>query len=429
MVAEHADFRARGKRPRMSNEATEDSPTITLAPGTAVTIAPAAIPPTSDASVKACANCGAPMLGPFCYACGQSEKGLIRHLASVMVDVADTVFNIDSRLFRSIGPLYFRPGFLTSEYFAGRRTRYLSPVRLFFFLCIISFFAIQSSLHIGDMNLANVRSKLGGNYAIGSAQNEAELEQRTHKALDKLDQAIAKPGLSPLALEPMKEAANAVRAESAKRLAWLKMRDATVAKGEKTPVDPSEQEGPIALDDIPWETAKQSVHITWLPHFANDKLTEMVGRAHENVLAAKRDPRREIANLFSVLPQTLFVMMPLFAVLLKLSYLFKRRLYMEHLMVALHSHAFVFLSLLLVTIVTFLIDWAVTGAQWASPLLRLLRAAIWTWLPVYLFLMQKRLYGQGWFMTSVKYAVIGLCYVVMLGFGVVGAVFVSLTTA
>jgi len=48
----------------------------------------------------------------------------------------DTVFNIDSRVFRSLFPLYFRPGYLTLEYFAGRRVRYVTPFRLFFFLCL-----------------------------------------------------------------------------------------------------------------------------------------------------------------------------------------------------------------------------------------------------------------------------------------------------
>ena len=40
----------------------------------------------------------------------------------------------------------------------------------------------------------------------------------------------------------------------------------------------------------------------------------------------------------------MFVLIPLFALLLKLFYVFRRRLYMEHLIVALHSHAFLFLA-------------------------------------------------------------------------------------
>lgn len=83
----------------------------------------AANPPVeSIAPALACGNCGVPLQGPYCHACGQPVKGMIRHLASVMADIGDTLFNVDSRIFRTLVPLYLRPGFLTNEYLAGRRT-------------------------------------------------------------------------------------------------------------------------------------------------------------------------------------------------------------------------------------------------------------------------------------------------------------------
>ena len=112
--------------------------------------------------------------------------------------------------------------------------------------------------------------------------------------------------------------------------------------------------------------------------------------------------------------------MPLFAVLLKIVYIFKRRLYMEHLMVALHSHAFIFMSLLLLAIHAAAAagrDAVAPGVDW---LLSLLRDAVWIWLPIYLFLMQKRVYRQGWIMTTIKYSFVGICYLLMLGFGLAG---------
>jgi hypothetical protein len=71
---------------------------------------------------------------------------MIRHLSEVLSDLADIVFNVDSRIFRSLGDLYFRPGYVTTEYLAGRRARYVTPFRLFFFLTIIAFFAIQATI-------------------------------------------------------------------------------------------------------------------------------------------------------------------------------------------------------------------------------------------------------------------------------------------
>jgi len=50
------------------------------------------------------------------------------------------------------------------------------------------------------------------------------------------------------------------------------------------------------------------------------------------------------------------------------------------------------------------------------------------WVPVYLLIMQKRIYGQGWPMTIAKYTVLGMCYSVLLGFALAGAVIVGFLT-
>jgi hypothetical protein len=385
----------------------------------------AAIPPAAPKAMKACANCGAPMHGPFCYACGQPEKGMIRHLASVMADVADTIFNVDSRIFRSILPLYFRPGYLTIEYFVGRRTRYVTPFRLFFFLCVISFFVIQISLNINDANFNLVG---GGNTGgVERAKTEAEVQERMKAALDGLDKArkatgdMVSPGLDKAAAE--------VRKQADKRSAWLKAKAEAEAKGQKPPIDPNEDDdnGTLSFDGVPYDPVTHPIVVSWLPAFANAKLNEMAEHGKENLASAKKNPGQAVARLFSVLPQTLFVLVPLFAVLLKIFYVFKRRLYMEHLMVALHSHAFIFMSLLLIALVKLLTGWAATSLPVALPLLNLLRDAIWIWLPVYLFLMQKKVYRQGWFMTTIKYSVIGISYIVLLAFGLAGALIASLT--
>ncbi len=90
-----------------------------------------------------CRNCGSPLYGEHCYACGQPTKGLVRHFSSILGDVADTIFNIDGRLLRTLPALLLKPGFLTREYIEGHRVRYVSPVRLFVFLCIGTFFAAK----------------------------------------------------------------------------------------------------------------------------------------------------------------------------------------------------------------------------------------------------------------------------------------------
>jgi hypothetical protein len=47
------------------------------------------------------------------------------------------------------------------------------------------------------------------------------------------------------------------------------------------------------------------------------------------------------------------------------------------------------------------------------------------WMPIYLFLMQKRVYGQGWWMTLFKYGLIGTIYLFMITFALLGALLSS----
>lgn len=96
-----------------------------------------AIPPTL------CANCQATMLGEYCHRCGQ--PAFTPHhfsLGHFLHHALHDLTHFDSKIFRSLFPLVFKPGFLTSEYVAGRQKNYIKPitmfvlVNLFFFLVV-----------------------------------------------------------------------------------------------------------------------------------------------------------------------------------------------------------------------------------------------------------------------------------------------------
>ena len=58
-----------------------------------------------------------------------------------------TISHADSRLWRTLRALLFRPGYLSQQFLAGRRARYLSPFRLYFVLSVL-FFLMVSITHI-----------------------------------------------------------------------------------------------------------------------------------------------------------------------------------------------------------------------------------------------------------------------------------------
>jgi hypothetical protein len=373
-----------------------------------------------------CANCGTELLGPHCYACGQPVKGMVRHLGSIMHDIADTILNIDSRIFRTLLPLFLRPGYLSTEYFAGRRVRYVTPFRLYFFLSVAAFLLIQIGLD-SSLDLARDMVQLSSaNNEIANARTAADVEKARDAALAKLQTAKAAPGLAQDKAELLEHEEQQVRKAAEKRL--RKLADQSTAAEPASGGAENHENFNIQFNDQNWDAEKNPIHIGWLPDFLNAKLNNAAGRMKDNLPRIQKDPKPFLLGTFSVLPQVLFVLMPLFALLLKIFYIFKRRLYMEHLIVALHSHSFIFMSLILITLAMLARAWARAAAPWLASALGWLLFAMWWWLPIYLFVMQKKVYKQGWFFTSLKYSMIGICYTIMITLGVAAALMVSLAT-
>jgi len=375
-------------------------------------------PQPPETSAPVCQNCGAPLLGPHCYRCGQPVSGLVRHFSSILGDFLDSVLNIDARVFRTLWPLLAKPAYLSCEYFAGRRVRYVSPVRLFVFLSIVTFFIARLTLSIPGDSI-----RLDNNDAMTSATTVAQVEKLRDQAIAELDrgrsEAPGVPGLD----AGLSAAQSGIRVKAERRIAELK---GATTRGEPPPKPKPD----ISFgDNKPWDAKTNPLTFGWLPAFANDWINVQIGRAEKNVARMQDDPAVFKDALLGAIPSTLFVLLPVFALMLKLLYAFKRRLYMEHLIVALHSHAFLLLTLLLVFVTMALRQWLAPGAGALHSLLGLIEGLMFAWMPVYLLLMQKRVYGQGWPMTLLKYSLLGFSYVLLLSFGAVFTVLATLVWA
>ena len=118
------------------------------------------------------------------------------------------------------------------------------------------------------------------------------------------------------------------------------------------------------------------------------------------------------------------MLLPIFALMLKLAYVFKRRLYMEHLIVALHSHAFLSTAVLLLALAT--LARSALGEGVLHSALGWVELALGLWMPLYLLIMQKRVYRQGWILTLLKYSLLGTAYSVLISVGITVTLLISL---
>ena len=381
-----------------------------------------------------CANCGAAMQGEFCHECGQSIHSVLKPMHHMVEETVETVLHIDGRIVQTLPPLLLKPGFLTLEYFAGRRVPYIAPFRLMFVLCLLSFFVCHLAFDRFAEQVAegtHPTVTINGE-SFADADSPREVRKVLKHKLKALPHIETYGVLSP---EQLDKSAMDMREEANRRLIELgasPMSAASLATPAMPAVAGSVDAAPGRPDDALGRALQQEsrpVHLGWLPDVANARLTALGKRMQKNVRDFKHgDPaaraeakQRMINGVFGALPMTMFILIPVFAGLLKLFYVFRRRLYMEHLIVALHSHAFMFLALLLLALIGMLSAWLQPHAAWTAAPLGWLQTLLALWVPTYLLITQKRVYHQGWPMTVLKFWCIGWCYFWLLTFALMVA--------
>jgi hypothetical protein len=102
-------------------------------------------PATVSAQAPRCQNCDAILYGRYCANCGQSATVHVPSMGELVHDVLEGLTHSDSRVWSTLLSLWFKPGKLTEEFFAGRRMAFLPPFRLYLVISIFFFLAISFS--------------------------------------------------------------------------------------------------------------------------------------------------------------------------------------------------------------------------------------------------------------------------------------------
>jgi hypothetical protein len=142
------------------------------------------------------------------------------------------------------------------------------------------------------------------------------------------------------------------------------------------------------------------------------------------VYGEEEGTRRFVRSIVSEMPKVFFILLPLYAFLLWVFFRKQRKYYVEHFIMGLHLHAFGFLALMLLPLLDmpFLPRWGKGVADVLSPFIML-------WVLFYIFFALRRVYGQGWLITGLKYFFLLILYSVFFGVGVVLSGVLALTVA
>jgi hypothetical protein len=305
-----------------------------------------------------CANCHAPLAGEYCGTCGQRHEPHVHTLAHFAGEAFESISHADSRLWRTLWYLLSRPGFLTREFFAGRRVSYLPPFRLYLVISVVFFLVAgvpesQEFIHID----------------IDTPAQKAETKKTLDEVAKKLDaRAAANPVLGAVADDLRKDAA-------------------------KVKVDDDADEVDSGVNDFCDEFRDQA-----------DSTNATRNRLRDRCRQIAEDGGKELGkSIIHNLPRAMFVFVPLLAFFMKLMYWKPKRYYVEHLLYLIHNHAFVFLVLtLLVAFKRIPYVGAYVGWLWFVAI----GYMVW-----YIFRGMRKYYQQGRGITLLKYLSLGLAYV------------------
>ena len=123
-----------------------------------------------------CRNCGESLRGEYCGHCGQRDTTVVRFFPSLVLEAFEGLFAFDSKTYRSLWYLFSRPAFLTREYLAGRRVRYLAPLRLFIIFILLFLFTISLQMFLESIGI-DIDQDAPAFSETDRAVAEAELER------------------------------------------------------------------------------------------------------------------------------------------------------------------------------------------------------------------------------------------------------------
>lgn len=290
-----------------------------------------------------CRNCNEPLSGEYCYRCGQREHGDDIRLRDLAGEALEELGQLDGRIWRTLIGLVIHPGRVTVDYLAGHRARYIPPLRLYLVVSFLVFLI---------MSLAPVNAVI----SIDTGLDPEFAEEHGHGPYVPVE-----------------------REDGSRDTLTLKE----------------------YLEEQELDMADQLSALFGGDSEAPDWLQKGFRQLVDNAGKLEEEPGMFLELLLQRLPQMMFLLLPLFALLLRLSYLFSPFHYLQHFIFSLHYHTAAFLLLILLWPVRFLLPGDFGGL-------------VMMFMLIYLPIALARVYGSGKVAATARGLIVGISYYLLL---------------
>jgi hypothetical protein len=320
-----------------------------------------------------CLNCGAEVTSRFCGECGQENEPPTPGFRSVLADLWQEFLQVDGKILKTLWYLLSRPGFLSAEYVAGKRITYVSPFKLYFWTTAL-FVLFVLRLNIIDSEKLQL------------AADKVKIEEIK-------ESPTPKPGSSPTPKPKTSE-----KNEVFNINVLDKERRIVLPKGN----DLEEQTIAAALRFAVPNLSSAAMRLMLGENIDPDKLPRTVTAYRdaqaklkterqdspkrrflsERLIRLRNNPWEGLKSIVAAgIPNVLIFCVPFWALIIKL--FFPKRVYIEHLIFALHTHVFGVLCLALSV-----------GAWQLLPTIKEFYNGILLLIPIYNFIAARRFYAQ-----------------------------------
>jgi len=384
-----------------------------------------------------CLNCGhalAPVYN-FCPYCGQENDDRNVSFGKLVKDFFSNYFSLDSKFARSLVPFFFKPGQLTLLFHQGKRAGYANPVRLYLLVSLLYFFALglvadgefndgedRKVISFGtgkdDVPDADFSSGFNSGFSSDSSDN---LKFKALGLIENADSpAKSKPTTADTVLAPadtllIDDTTSSLAAiDSVTEKVAPPANDSTaVTKGPRWVMPQKKWEQLSKLiqnEDLSEQEILDSLHMeqeTWL-----SRLTA------RQMIKVNREGDGFFSYMIKNIPLMMFVLLPVFALILKILYIRRKWLYIKHLIHSIHLHTFAYFMYGIAFLINYY--WATTDETVA-----LVSVISFILVSTYAYISFLRVYKQKWFKTLVKFNLVGFIYFIALMIAFVAEVTIS----